>query len=69
VARPENLGERYIEITIGRDGAPVVEAHGFTDGTCRKATERVRSALGGKVLDDKLKDGVVLSQDQEQAKN
>ena len=55
VAKPQGLGEKYLEFTIDPQGAVTVEAHGYKDGTCRLATENFEKALGA-VQSRKIKD-------------
>jgi len=46
VKPPIGIGSKYIEMVFDADGTTKIEAHGFTDGTCRAATKSVEDALG-----------------------
>lgn len=44
---------KQIIVTIGADGAPVVETKGFKGAECLKATAALEAALGGSVAVEK----------------
>lgn len=41
------MSGKHINIEIDDEGNTVVEAEGYTDGSCRTATEAIEKALGG----------------------
>lgn len=43
---PLGIGAKYIEMVFDDAGSTKIEAHGFTDGTCRAATKSLEDALG-----------------------
>ena len=43
---------KTIEVVIGGDGKPKIEANGFTGGSCKTATKPILDALGQKQGDD-----------------
>lgn len=48
--------QRIIDITVNPDGTTEIEpVEGYADGSCLKDTEKLQEALGGKVLEQKLK--------------
>ena len=43
---PGKKQEKAIEMTIDEEGGMTLEAEGYTDGSCRTATEAFEKALG-----------------------
>lgn len=39
-------GEKFIKVTVDKQGNTVIEAVGYPDGSCLKATENLEQALG-----------------------
>jgi len=39
--------KKHIDIEIDPEGNTTIEAEGYTDGSCRTATEAIEKALGG----------------------
>ena len=50
------MSKKEIIVLIDKDGKPQIEAVGYTDGSCRSATEAIEKALGG-VTERKMKRG------------
>jgi hypothetical protein len=56
IAKPSGLGQKYIEIEIDAEGVLRIEVHGFSDGSCKRATQNLEAALG-KITGRKDKQG------------
>lgn len=54
--------EKMITVDVDKKGGTKIEAHGFEDNTCLKATKSLEEALGA-VADQKLKDEGLKSPD------
>jgi hypothetical protein len=39
--------EKSVEVVIDAEGNTQIEAKGYTDGSCRSATDAIEKALGG----------------------
>jgi hypothetical protein len=50
------MSKKQIELTIDETGNTTIDVEGYTDGSCRTATEAIEKALGG-VTDRKTKTG------------
>jgi hypothetical protein len=50
------MSKKQIELTIDESGNTVIDVEGYTDGSCRTATEAIEKALGG-VTERKNKQG------------
>jgi hypothetical protein len=46
LTKPREIGIKYIETIISRDGSMKVVAHGFTGKVCREATKGLEISLG-----------------------
>jgi hypothetical protein len=45
----------HVKIIIHTDGSCAIDALNFTDATCTQATQQITAALGGQVIQDRLK--------------
>lgn len=45
-SRPAGIGEKFVKAIIDKEGNVKIEAHGFKDGQCIKATASFEKALG-----------------------
>jgi hypothetical protein len=41
------MAQKKIELTIDEEGNTVIDVEGYTDGSCRTATDAIEKALGG----------------------
>jgi len=45
--KPQEVGDKYIEIVVDENGKTTIEAHGFNGIGCREATAQIEARLGG----------------------
>ncbi len=48
-------GLKHVMVIIRPDGSCSVDAVNFTDATCTQATQKIMSALAGRLVDERLK--------------
>ena len=46
---------KHVRMIIKPDGSCTVDAINFTDATCTQATQQILAALGGPVIEDRLR--------------
>lgn len=46
ISKPAGIGNRFVVGIVDKDGNTRVEAHGFANGECIKATSSYEQALG-----------------------